>query len=548
MDFPYLQMTKSPTESRVMEFRGYDVQNVIEDGSMRDMKNLTTDEYPCLYPRKKRGDYSDIYVGTTAILARRGKLAVCDRTSFWYDGERKFDFDLDYEGERQMQAINTRIVIWPDKVWFNTDTGEHGDLGHVVKCTSVTFHKDPVTFESSGTFTLALGADLEGLKKGDAISLKGMNPLIVGHDTGEDNNITATLIERIDYEEKKIWFKAGVINYPADDDRDFSDTGEDGQGFTIEREVPDLEYVLEHDNRLYGTMGNTIYVSKLGDPTNWYFYGTGTAESSYTVDVGTDGEFTGIAAHPTHIVFFKENCIHKLYGYKPANYQLITTECLGLEKGSQKSVLVINGQVYYKSREGIMLYNGDTPTIISRNFGNERYDQASAGTDGMKYYVSMRNKETDEWHLFVLDISRGLWMREDNTHADSFCYLNHDLLYSDHDKKKIMMIVGTGDNIEEEPIEWYAKFGEYDEFVENKKIYSKVEMRLKMEPMSSFQTWISVDGGAWECIHHLETDFKRTVIMPIVPRRCDKFAILITGEGYVRIESLVRVMREGTVG
>lgn len=547
MNFPVMQTLGDPIEQRVIELKGYDTQNVIEQGSMRDMRNLSSDEYPSLYPRKQRGTYEDFYTNPSAILARKEKLAVCDDTSFWYGGRRIFDFTLSYEGKRQMQAVNTRIVIFPDKMYYNTETGEYGSLGETVNPVQVAFHKDPVTKETCCTFTMPLGGTLEGFKKYDTVNFTGMSTNIRGYSNGQDNNISHAIIERIDYDNNQIYFAEGVISYPTADDQDFIDTGETGLGFTIEREIPDLDYILEYGNRLYGCKGNTIYVSKLGDPTNWFFYGTGTAESSYTVDVGTDGDFTGIAPYSTHILFFKENCVHKLYGYKPSNYQLITATCLGVEKGSYKSIQLINGAVFYKSREGIMIYTGDTPSIISHNFGKTRYDSAVAGTDMLKYYVSMRNREDGKWYMFVYDVEKGLWHLEDNTQADEFAFIGNQLVYTDHDKHKIITTEGRGENIDQDPIEWYAKFGEYDEFLEHKKVYSKIEMRLKMEEHSEISVWIAIDGGAWESVCHLSTYFKRTVELPIVPRRCDKFAILIQGKGYSKIESLTRVVREGTM-
>jgi len=547
MIFPMMQYTAPPTNNQVIEFKGYDVQNVIDPGAMRDMRNMSSDEYPSLYPRKQRGVYSEEYVNPSAILSRDEKLAVCDETSFWYDGERIFDFDLEYDGERQMQAINTRIVIWPDKVFYNTKTGEHGSLGAEATPTRVTFHKDPVTYETTATFVLPSGKNLSEFSKGDAISFSGMSTSIKGYYTKKDNNVENVIIQDINYANKTMTFADGVINYPTQNEQDFSDTGETSTGFTIERKVPDLDFILEYNNRLYGTKDNTIYASKLGDPTNFNYFGTGTAESSYQVEVGTDGEFTGIAPYPTHIIFFKENCMHKLYGYKPSNFQVIQSSCLGVEKGSHKSIQLINGTVFYKSREGIMVYSGDLPYSISNNFGKIKYDSAVSGTDGLKYYVSMRCKKDNKWYMFVFDISHTLWHLEDNTHALQFAFLGNQLVYCDEDKGQIICVEGTDENRDTKPIEWYAKFGDYDEYVENKKIYSKILMRMKMEEDSQFTAWISVDDGAWESVFHLDTHFKRAVEMPIVPRRCDKFAILITGKGYIKIESMVRVVREGTM-
>ena len=44
-----------PIEERVIEFMGLNRKAVIAEGEMRDMLNLTSDNYPLLTPRKPRG-------------------------------------------------------------------------------------------------------------------------------------------------------------------------------------------------------------------------------------------------------------------------------------------------------------------------------------------------------------------------------------------------------------------------------------------------------------------------------------------------------------
>ena len=68
------------------------------------------------------------------------------------------------------------------------------------------------------------------------------------------------------------------------------------QTVQLERRVPDLDFVTECDNRVWGCSSreNVIYACKLGDPTNWFSY-RGIAADSYAVTVGSDGAFTGAA-------------------------------------------------------------------------------------------------------------------------------------------------------------------------------------------------------------------------------------------------------------
>lgn len=62
----------------------------------------------------------------------------------------------------------------------------------------------------------------------------------------------------------------------------------------VERKIPDLDFVTECDNRVWGCSSkeNVIYACKLGDPTNWFSY-RGIAADSYAVTVGSDGPLPG---------------------------------------------------------------------------------------------------------------------------------------------------------------------------------------------------------------------------------------------------------------
>ena len=102
--------------------------------------------------------------------------------------------------------------------------------------------------------------------------------------------------------------------------------------FRVERRVPDLDFLTECDNRVWGcsSRDNVIYGCKLGDPTNWFSY-RGTAADSYAVTVGSDGEFTGAATCMGYALFFKENTLHKLYGSRPADFRLVSVQCRGTQ-------------------------------------------------------------------------------------------------------------------------------------------------------------------------------------------------------------------------
>lgn len=311
----------------------------------------------------------------------------------------------------------------------------------------------------------------------------------------------------------------------------------------VSRPSPDLDYVAEWNNRLWGCSNkdNTIYACKLGDPTNWYWYQT-TSLDSYAAEQGSNGRWTGIGKYSTHLMFFKEDCIHKVYGNYPAEFQIVTQVCSGCEEGSSKSIVTMEDGVVYKSRRGIMGYSGGIPTLISMELGNNKYRNAVAGTDGRKYYVSMLDKNGDP-HMFAWDSELQIWHKEDDLRPTDFecydgklCYIGVDdyINYIDADEGS-------------DPIEWMAEFGPFDEYVEEHKIYSLVKIRYKKDPEATMQVDVSVDEGEWETKELVTAENEDSGYVEFIPRRCDRFSIKLSGTGRCDIKGLTREFRQGSL-
>lgn len=188
---------------------------------------------------------------------------------------------------------------------------------------------------------------------------------------------------------------------------------------SVTRPAPELQYACVWKNRIWGccyketeTVNyNEVYGSALGDAMNFYKY-EGTAADSYTVSVGTGEEFTGIAQLEDCVIFFKEDRYYILTGSEPP-FSLSEYSGAGIQNGSAKSAVVINGYVYYKSYGGIMRMSPDSrPVRVSDALGVDKWEDAIAGTDGEKYYVSMRRVGSEQRDFFIYDTTTGLWTME----------------------------------------------------------------------------------------------------------------------------------------
>lgn len=317
-----------------------------------------------------------------------------------------------------------------------------------------------------------------------------------------------------------------------------------------ESTIPDMDYVIESNNRLWGCkygnnnsgdFVNEIYASVLGDFKDWYTKNNISTDSWYT-PVGTSGKFTGAVNFGGYPIFFKEDCMHRIYGdYVPYSAQMIP--CKGVQDGCHKSLAIVNDVLYYKSRTGICAYDGSLPVEISTNFGDKQYYNAVGGAIGNKYYVSMQD-EKGKWHMFVYDTIKRMWHREDETQATQFCNHRGELYYIDHADHFIHTVKGTGVQ-ETEPIKWGAETGILGATTPDNKYVTRIDVRMSVAKGSKMSLHIEYDSmGEWERLMEIEGLTLNTFTIPVIPRRCDHFRLKLEGEGDAKIFSISKTLEE----
>ena len=409
-----------------------------------------------------------------------------------------------------VKSVDTGVITL-DGVTFPTHTSN----------SEVTLTKEGVEFKVSGlSFSSSTISRLKfPFHEGDAVTITGC--------AENGNNKTAEIIIR-----------GATADELTFDENAFTEAIETGT-VTISRTVPDLDFICESNYRLWGTHGNTIYSSKFSDPFNFQVF-DGLSSDSYAIEVGSEGEFTGCIPYSSHICFFKENTLHKLYGTKPSNFQITTANIYGVQSGSEKSMQIVNEQLLYKGVGGVYAYTGGVPELISEKFGNKRYSDAVACCDGEKYYISM--KQGDNWHMFTYDVLKNIWLREDNTNAVDMVFHNGNIYFLDAEGG-LYYIDKTADRSD---IEWGATFCTMHETMNERKGYSKFHLRMDL----SAGAWLAVDIKTdndlqWRQIYTTHNEKAKTVSVPIIPTRCDSIDIRLRGKGKCTIKAFIR---EFTVG
>ena len=291
-----------------------------------------------------------------------------------------------------------------------------------------------------------------------------------------------------------------------------------------------------------GQVVNQIYDSKLGDLKNWNCF-MGLSTDSYVASCGTDGQFTGAVTHLGYPLFFKENCVHKVYGNYPANFQIQTTACRGVQKGCERSLAIVNETLYYKARSGVCAYDGSLPVEMSAAMGDKTYSDAVGGSHGNKYYISMKDTE-GEAHLFVYDTGKGMWHKEDDLLPSAFCSCRGEL-YAIAGGEIITML-GSGTQDAEE-VEWMAQTGEIGITSPDMKYISRLTVRMLLDVGAEARLLAQYDfSDVWEELCVLQGTSLRSFSVPIRPKRCDHMKLRLEGVGNVKVYSITKTIEQGS--
>jgi hypothetical protein len=599
-----IHSTLAPIEERIIEFKGLNRRTVIEEGEMSDMRNLTPDMYPVLKPRKPRGhmELSPEIMRPIHLIRRFDKLAMIaidmpeqetDPTtvSFWYDGVKIPEVN-NLTVHSYAVAINNRMCFFNctgTSKGYALDITVDGVQEGTYKPLDVDITATNLIVNLSDTETTFEYQNTHGLNYDDAIDIKLTSYTPSGGGQVTTDKIISCIVEEV----RKDTPSAGTdtIVLPAETFIELSSTGVTSLTINghIKRTMPELDLIVEWNNRLWGCNNseNMIYASKLGDPFNWHYF-QGTGLDSYYAQQGSDEKFTAIAEYSGHILFFKPNSITRVYGTAPSNYQVTTTKAYGVEPGSGKSVLTINDTVYYKSAIGIMAYQGGVPVSISDKLAGAKIFNVVAGTEGTKYYASCLTKKNGktEGVLLVYDIDLGMWHKEDGFRfldsckiedkiyciftsadillcaADIYCnedlmvgteaiegevaIINPDIVLRTHAEAEAIDPDDPPENYED--LAWMAVFGPFDEWLEEHKIYSKLALRLIADGEAAAKVYISINEGDWELVENYEEVSTKGDFIPIIPRRCDRYAVKVEGTGNVEMKTLTRRVRRGSFG
>ncbi len=633
-------------------FGGYNHNLKIPEGEFYEMENLCGDDYPLLATRKQRNTLQVSAENLQAMVSKGDELYYIagydstTKTCGFYAGDEKV-MDLAYAGGlKRFVSMGAYLLIWPDKVWYNTSDGTHGNMEKMFSAAAGTYLDHNLTSSSGpdgqevygiyvlwyirpcsrdGKIVYTTGANygekrvvvVDGIeyhylnfvkpkepKNGDAYIDRETRTPYIYNDISKDwsaQDVPVMWLEckgigsafapgdciRVSGIDPGTYSGLNVGDNPSDGVyREVLVTGENyivldayapaeahgimndtppAEGYVkAAMDIPDMDYVIEAQNRLwgckYGTVNgklvNEIYASALGRFDVWRKY-AGVSTDSYAASIGSDGRWTGAVNYQGYPLFFKEDRMHKVYVSASGAHRIQEYTMRGVQPGGAKSLAVVNGVLFYKARDCVCAYDGSgAPTDVSEKLNLNSLSRPGSTTSIAaayrdKYYLYLQMNTPPGSRLLVLDTRRGAWYRENLPIGSiiDFTEFMGSLLCAAggieeiaHDNQ-VSELIGT----EEGNVAWSCETGLIGYSTVEQKYVSRFNIRMSLARDAYMDVLVQYDSdGVWHNQGRIQGVGTRTFMLPVRPRRCDHFRIRLEGSGNVRIYSFAKIFEAGS--
>ncbi len=224
----------------------------------------------------------------------------------------------------------------------------------------------------------------------------------------------------------------------------------------------------------------------------------------------------------------------------------------------------INENLFYKSPDGINVYDGVVSKCISAEFGSERFTAGAAGAADGKYRVALTDKNgksaqyvydmrNDMWHIeddgenvrFFVNINGVLCsvclvssVTDGGSTVNSYKFYAHDYRLTEDGCNIFADNTGSGFGFDAEPnAPFFAQTREITSSSGSEKIRSVV-IRAEKERDAVFRVGIICADGICREIFCTEKDMEGIFTVPANTPRCASFKLRFSGSGSVKVLSV----------
>ena len=496
--------------------------------------------------------------GITGYTFRNGSIVYTVSDGIYINGTKAEISGLS-SGEKQLVSLGAYILILPDEVLVNLATAPvtvSFPTRHELKGSLYEYNQN----QTRPTVAIFKRLYIDVAKDSAELSYYSEgNQIKIAYSYGSKTKYLTARIKSISEES---YTRSGCVSINLDtsvynDTLYFYTEGRRMENFrvvciknaTVSMKIPQMDFIVEHNNRLWGcsSADHEIYCSKLGSAVEWGSY-DGISTDAWAATVGSDGDFTGACVYANSVLFFKENCVHIVYGTKASNFTVSTIKLRGVQSGSGGSLCISDGLLYYKAPEGVFCFNGSASSRADMKLSCD-ITQTACGTADDRYIVMLMSDGTAHYY----DKLHSVWYTRylaDAISAHNIGGKLYAVTKSDDGTMEQVLLTGADSMaLRDGKTTFEAVSGELCRGeLTSTSSYTRKAMHTVIRKLTmSLEEWhqkgvsavnfalaVQYDGGDWQTVYSYDgteeaSDGNVVTLVPIIPMRCQRLRIKISG-------------------
>ena len=510
-------------------WHGLNMRQTIDTGVLAMEKNISTAEAPYLTPSKEPLEVYNHYEHPISVAGFDNFLVVVYRegSTVYVDYIKEGESHQCYRGELKTGVTDAEDEIPRCIVQFNVyDTPTDPITGKYVKKLLIFPDKASMDYEITGGFELGfLDATVKEYTPKNADDLPGSGADINAYYRNTTNN---NVYRYVDYK---------------------TEDGERVQGWKISVPPggPGIKYATVHLSRLFGVDDDRVYASGYNDYTNWNLdtadsYNESNAWCSPAQSNTKAGSaFTGITAFQNHVICFKRDFMHEIYNTKnPFRVQDIYAE----GAIDHRTVQDVDGQLIFVSEDGVKVYTGADPRLLSFPLNLKKITYAVSGTDNRSYFLYVEEEGKSPGRLLTYDTVVGEWSERS---------VSQKLLGFAHNKNGMYALPSKGKILKLDTEDYAQEWSFETDLFTNKNIdikhIRKIHMLADVGKDAKLKLYLLYDGEKFsdkmQPVYESSEEGRKTI--RIRPRNAAGYGFKIhaEGSGFVRIYHMELQMNHG---
>lgn len=285
--------------------------------------------------------------------------------------------------------------------------------------------------------------------------------------------------------------------------------------------------------RLFILQNDYVHISYDKDIENWQVYLINNGVSpvcAQMMDMHSGGRFTAGVNYKSSMLMFKQGTMYGIFN-KSTPFTIAKIADVGCI--NPRSIAICRGTLYFLAQEGVMAYTGGLPQLVSGKCPGlaDKLRDSTACADGRYYYIGnyVYDTENQQWSKIRAEQSGVAFSSKGWFNGRVYYLRKAGGAYQTYTYQPNQFDSACT------PAEWFFQTKQLFADSHQKKLFTRLVLRIEPMQSASLSVSVSADGGAFSAVYTDMLTRAKTVEIPLCIPPCESLQIRVSGSGKVTV-------------